>query len=211
MRRNLLLLFVLLGVSNAFAQTKQYEFEQEISGKKTGDDKASFSSILNSLGKFTSKDDASITFQPTLYGLGTIFNPKLKLQDNFIRTAFLRNFQLTLGITPSAESIFNIDDFQSGFSYAILNNKKLTAADYAGLIAAEPAQQRRMFNAALGRFIFDNRKTAEGAMARTFTNKALSASDIATMSTLLKDFLKKKLGITTDAELAAMASGFNSS
>lgn len=209
MKRNLILLFVLLNISNAFAQTKQFEFEQEIAGKKTGDDKANFSSILNALGKFTSQDDATIAFQPTLYGLGTIFNPDLKSQDKFIRAAFLRNFQLNLGITPSSESVFNIDDFQSGFSYAILNNKKLTAADYDNLVASEPTQQRRLFNAALGRYIFDNRKNAEGATARTFTNKALSAADVTAMSAPLKAFLKNRLGVSTDAELVSMSSGFN--
>ncbi len=209
MKKILVSLFVLLSIGNVFAQTKQFEFEKEIANKKTGDDKASFSSILNALGKFTSQDGSTITFQPTLYGLGSMFNPKLKEQDKFVNATFLRNFQLNLGITPNEESIFHIDDFQSGFSYAILNNKKLTRTDYKSLVDSEPAQQRRLFNAALGRFIFDNRRTAAGERARKYANEALSAEDVKKMDTVLKVFLKNKLGVSTDTELAAMSSGFS--
>ena len=202
-------IFVLSCIGNVFAQTKQFELEKEIANKKTGDDKANFSSILNALGKFTSQDGSTIAFQPTLYGLGSIFNPKLKEQDNFVNATFLRNFQLNLGLTPNEESIFKIDDLQSGFSYAILNNKKLTRADYKNLKDSEPTQQRKKFNAALGRFIFDNRRTAIGQKARTYANKALTEEDVVKMDTLLKAFLKSELSVSSDSELAGMSSGFN--
>jgi len=209
MKKIIVSFLVLLSIGNVLAQTKQFEKEKEVANKKTGDDKANFSSILNALGKFTSQDEATITFQPTLYGLGSMFNPKLKEQDNFINATFLRNFQLNLGITPSEESIFDIDDFQSGFSYAILNNKKLTRTDYTNLVASEPTQQRRLFNAALGRFIFDNRRTAAGAEARGYTNKALTDAEVANMDAGLKAFLKNRLGVSTDADLVTMSSGVN--
>ncbi len=209
MKKILVSLFVLLSIGNAFAQTKQFELEKEIANKKTGDDKANFSSILNALGKFTSQDGATITFQPTLYGLGSMFNPKLKEQDNFVNATFLRNFQLNLGVTPSEESIFHIDNFQSGFSYAFLNNKKLTRTDYKNLVASEPTQQRRLFEAALGRFAFDNRNTAAGAEARSYANKALSVTDVTNMNAGLKAFLINRLGVSTDADLVTMSSGLS--
>lgn len=205
MKTKLFTLFILLCTGNVFAQFAQSEGEKLINKKKTGDDKANFSSIFNGLGKFTSQDEATITFQPTLYGLASLFNPKIKEQDKFVRATFLRNFQLNLGITPNDESIFEIDDFQSGFSYAILNNKKLTKADYDHLIA-KFGEQRKLFVAALNQFIVTN-NTAAGEEAKKYTVNPLTDKDVANMDVGLKVFLKNKMSVSTDAELVAVSAG----
>jgi len=205
------ILFILLVVNAAViaAQTNagtKIEEENAMTANKTGDDKASFSSILNALGKFTSQDGSAITFNPTLYGLVSLFKPGIKKDDKFRDAVFMRNFQLNLGFTPSDESIFNIDDFQSGFSYAILNNKKLSAADYKKLQESESANQKALFQSAIGKYISENDNN-EGKLAEQYAYRTLSESDIDNMSTALRDYLKKRLGVSKNEVLAAMASG----
>ncbi len=208
MKIYILFLIIVFNAAVIRAQSKtKNEREDEIASKKTGDDKASFSSILNALGKFTSQDGSAITFNPTLYGLVSLFKPGIKKQDKFRNAVFLRNFQLNLGITPSEESIFKIDDFQSGFSYAILNNKKLTAADYKKLTESEPTRLLELYTNALGQFIYENMNTAEGEAAKKYFNKAVSTEEVKNMSTALNGFLKKQLGVSTDEELAAISAG----
>jgi hypothetical protein len=208
MKRNLLVLLLIVNAIVTIAQSKpKMEREDEINAKKSGDDKGSFSSVLNALGKFTSQDGSAITFNPTLYGLASLFNPGIKKQDKFRDANFLRNFQLILGFTPSEESIFKVDDFQSGFSYAILNNKKLTAADYQQLSASEPARQLEMFLKALNQFIVENETNNEGIAAKEYRGKILSKDDKATMTSTLRDFLLKKMSVQKEEELKDIAFG----
>ncbi|MBL0268667.1 MAG: hypothetical protein IPP99_08385 [Chitinophagaceae bacterium] len=208
MKRNLLVLLLIVNAIVTTAQTKQkMEWEDEINAKKSGDDKASFSSILNALGKFTSQDGSAITFNPTLYGLASLFNPGIKKQEKFRDAIFLRNFQLNLGFTPSEESIFKVDDFQSGFSYAFLNNKKLTAADYQQLSAAEPARRMELFLKTLNQFIVENETNKEGISAKEYRAKILSKDEKATMTSALQSFLMKQLGVQKEEELKEMAFG----
>jgi hypothetical protein len=209
MKKVLVLLFVLQSTGNVVAQMPS-GYEREIAGKKTGDDKANFSSILNALGKFTSQDEATITFQPTLYGIVSMVDPKIREQNNFIKATFLRNFQLNLGISPSETSIFEIDNFQSGFSYAILNNKKLKKKEYDALVASDPAiQNLGLYLAALGEFVANHPNTAAGEQARLYAEKGLSEEAVKEMNDTLKVYLKNKLGVSTDAELVNMETGLN--
>jgi hypothetical protein len=192
------------------AQFSKKAVDKALNAKLTGDDKQSFSGILNALGQFTSQDEATIRFQPTLFGLASLFNPKIREQDKFTKAAFLRNFQLNLGVTPSEESIFDVDDFQGGFTYAILNNKKLTEADYKALAEGPVFTNRANLNIALGKYAFQKmlaKDSAKEKLARQLFKEGITENNIRSMPADMLDSLMKDLGITDPQQLVNFSEG----
>ena len=102
--------------------------------KMSGDNKQNFWGTLGILGSFATQTGNTIAFQPTLYSLAELTNKQLEKAPEFRREAFLRAFQLNLGIDPGQTTIFSYDSAQLGFTIAIHNNKYLRPKDYDKLI-----------------------------------------------------------------------------
>ncbi|GEM_PF-1436092 len=108
--------------------------------KLSGDDKQTFWGILGTIGTFSSESGNTISLQPSLYTLATLFSNKVSEDSRYAKEGFIRNFQLNLGVIPSSNTILKVDSAQFGFTYAIKNNKVLEKTDYDNLLAAATAK-----------------------------------------------------------------------
>lgn len=165
------------------------------------EDKANFAKMLNVLGTFAGNDGNNITFQPNLFGVATLFNPSLNDARHFSKNKFLHNSQLNLVFTPSTETIFKYDSIQVGASYAILNNKQLSEADYNAFVATPEYQHYAKLQDALTKFAAGHDGTADADLARRLFKNGLDKSDLPGLPATIKDALKNELGTSDDSVL----------
>ncbi|HEY4063724.1 MAG TPA: hypothetical protein VGM30_17570 [Puia sp.] len=201
MKHLLLAGLFLSGSLSLFAQINAKKLDDSVQKARTMDSKANFASILGALGSFAGKDGSNLTFQPTFYGIASLFNPDLKKSGNFRKEIFIRNSQLTLGLTPAATSLFKYDSLGAGYTYAIINNKKLTAKKYRELGSSEEYKTFQKVQDALAQYAGAHIGEPEAALALSLFNKGIGTSDLPTLPKELRSALNQATGAKDDADL----------
>lgn len=143
MKKHLIILLVLFCGLRSTAQdtaalkrlAKAYK---SIDSVRTQDGKLNFAKKITALGSFINSEDDALTFKATLFGLFV----KNKVDDNYTKRVFERNFEIDLSATPNS-SVFKYSEAAAGFTYAIINNASVTKGDYEKLVQTYQIQEKK--------------------------------------------------------------------
>jgi hypothetical protein len=143
MKKYVVILFVLFCGLRSIAQetaandrlTKVY---RSIDSVRTQDGKLNFAKKITALGNFISSEDDALTFKATLFGLFV----KDKVDSNYTKRVFERNFEIDLSATPNS-SVFKYSEAAAGFTFAIINNASVPKGDYEKLVQTYQIQEKK--------------------------------------------------------------------
>lgn len=125
--KNIIIVLCFLFLSSYAQQVSQLEIDEN---SKSGNLKDIISSFYQLTTKDLSGDQKSIGFNSTLYAIRSKADPNLLLDVNYIRERFARNFQLNFKI--DLDKTYKYSGFTGGITYALINNRDQTMANYAG-------------------------------------------------------------------------------
>lgn len=194
-----LLFFMVLTAARTYGQkTLTYSaLEAGANKKRTGDDKASFSRIFSAFAGVASADGQTILVQPTLYSIKSLFNPDVRKDEHYQHQGFSRNLQFNLGVSANEKSIFKYDSTRLGFTYALINNKKLKASQYQQLAQSAEWKDLSAVNEALTKYAGAHIGEAGELLATKLFEDGIKKEDIALLPADLLQVILNSLKLTT--------------
>ncbi len=167
---------------------------RELVQKQSNGDAETFAGYCAALGKFSGKDGNTFTFEPRVYDIDKIFFRKnIDVDTGYVKTAWERNLQVSLGITPNRDYILgNPANCLAGMNYAILNNKEIPRDHFDALTQ----RFQSFFNAQtyITAVISAMRNDTVRAMLRAIMNQRCYAC----VPPFIKDSVEEKYGIPFD-------------
>jgi hypothetical protein len=163
---------------------------KEIVRNQSNSDAVTFGGYLSAAGQFVGKDGNTVTFQPRIYDLDKIFGRKnIEVDTNYARTAWERNLQINAGITPNAKNLFgNPENFQMGFTFAIINNKEIPLEDFQSVM-----DSYQMY-AAMQTYLTEQIHSIGNDTIKTMVMKMVNHQDYSCLPKFLQDSVEKKFG-----------------
>ncbi|MGA9407502.1 MAG: hypothetical protein WBW71_10255, partial [Bacteroidota bacterium] len=99
----------------------------ELTKKQSNSDAESFGGYFSSVIQFAGSSGNTITFQPRIFDLDTIFFSKAaNIDSNYTKKTWERSLQTNIGFTPNTKALFDKpSNFQFGINYAFQSNKEI--------------------------------------------------------------------------------------
>jgi hypothetical protein len=171
---------------------------RELAKKQSLSDAQTFTGLCAAMGKFAGKDGNTFTFQPRYYDLDKlIFRPRTSVDSNYRQTAWERDLQINIGITPNLSRVLeNPKNCQLGCSFALANNKEIPLNYFDSLMV--PAQTFFDVQKYLTAFI----SSMKNDTIRTMLRKIMNERCYSCLPRFIRDSVEIKFGMSFDTMMA---------
>jgi hypothetical protein len=186
---------VLVATAPCFSQnsgdTGVNALSKMLAKKQSLSDAQTFAGFCAALGKFTGKEGNTFTFQPRYYDLDKlIFRRNIDVDSAYRRTAWERNLQISVGLTPNPDRVLGTPkNCQLGFGYAIFNNKEIPLPCFGSLM--QPSQTYFKFQSYLTAYI----SSVKNDTIRTMLRKIMNERCYSCLPEFLRDSVENKFGM----------------